>query len=47
MNVVVRNIEHPIGRTTVVLDTDEDGAVIRAAPLRTSRKRFDGAVFAE
>ncbi len=39
-------IEHPIGETTVLLDTDDDGAVESAAILRTARKLFDGDVFA-
>ncbi len=41
------HIEHPIGRTTVMLDTEEDGTVTQAALLRTSRKLFDGQVFTD
>ncbi len=39
------HIEHPIGRTTVMLETDEAGVVTEAALLRTTRKLFDGEVF--
>ena len=39
------SIEHPIGEVTVILDTEADGAVDRAAILRTTRKLFDGTVF--
>ena len=38
-------IEHPSGATEVILDTGEDGAVLRAGMLRTARKLFDGHVF--
>jgi 4-oxalomesaconate tautomerase len=38
-------IEHPIGTTTIVVQTDETGAVTSAAILRTARKLFDGIVF--
>ena len=41
------HIEHPIGRTTVMLETDAAGAVTEAALLRTTRKLFDGEVFAD
>jgi len=37
-------VGHPEGETSVVLDT-EDGAVRRAAVLRTARKLFDGFAF--
>jgi len=39
------SIEHPTGEMTVVATLDEDGAVQRAAILRTARKLFDGVVF--
>jgi len=39
-------IEHPIGQTTVLLETGDNGAVETAAILRTARKLFDGDVFA-
>ncbi len=39
-------IEHPIGQTTVMLETGDGGAVDTAAILRTARKLFDGDVFA-
>ena len=38
-------IEHPIGETTVIAETDESGAVTAAGILRTARKLFDGIVF--
>lgn len=41
------SIEHPTGEMTVVLDLAADGAVERAALLRTARKLCDGIVFAE
>lgn len=41
------SIEHPIGETTIVLDLDDDGAINRAAVLRTTRKLFDGVLFAD
>ncbi|MGE0501169.1 MAG: 4-oxalomesaconate tautomerase [Rhizobiaceae bacterium] len=43
----VRNlsIEHPTGEMTVVATVGDDGAVERAAILRTARKLFDGTVF--
>lgn len=40
------DIEHPIGATTVRLETDAAGTVTSAAILRTARKLFDGMVFA-
>jgi 4-oxalomesaconate tautomerase len=40
-------IEHPIGETTIVAEVDDDGAVTRAAILRTARKLFDGQVFGQ
>ncbi len=40
------SIEHPTGEMTVVASLDKDGAVERAAILRTARKLFDGIVFA-
>jgi 4-oxalomesaconate tautomerase len=39
-------IEHPIGETTIVAETDATGNVTSAAILRTARKLFDGTVFA-
>lgn len=39
-------VEHPIGENTVILDMAEDGSVASAAVLRTTRKLFDGVVFA-
>lgn len=39
-------IEHPIGETTILVDMDDDGSVKSAAILRTTRKLFDGVVFA-
>ena len=38
-------IEHPIGATTIVAQTDEAGTVTGTAILRTARKLFDGVVF--
>ncbi|WP_028466713.1 4-oxalomesaconate tautomerase [Nisaea denitrificans] len=38
-------IEHPIGETTVIAETDETGSVIASGILRTARKLFDGIVF--
>ena len=38
-------IEHPIGETTVIAETDESGGVTAAGILRTARKLFDGIVF--
>ncbi len=40
------SIEHPSGEMTCVLETDEAGAVVSAALLRTARKLMDGKVFA-
>ncbi len=40
------SVEHPTGETTCVLETDEIGAVVSAAMLRTARKLMDGKVFA-
>ncbi len=40
-------IEHPIGETTIMVDTDKNGNVISAAILRTARKLFDGEIFAQ
>ncbi len=39
------SIEHPIGATTVIAETDAEGGVKSAAILRTARKLFDGVVF--
>ncbi|MDE2574573.1 MAG: 4-oxalomesaconate tautomerase [Rhodospirillales bacterium] len=39
-------VEHPSGEMTVVMECDDGGAVVSAALLRTSRKLFDGTVFA-
>ena len=40
------SVEHPTGEMSCVLETDDDGAVISAALLRTARKLMDGTVFA-
>jgi 4-oxalomesaconate tautomerase len=40
------SIEHPTGEMSVIA-TLKDGAVERAAVLRTARKLFDGRVFAD
>jgi 4-oxalomesaconate tautomerase len=40
------SVEHPTGETTCVLETDDHGAVVSAAMLRTARKLMDGRVFA-
>jgi 4-oxalomesaconate tautomerase len=39
------SVEHPTGETTCVLETDEQGAVVSAAMLRTARKLMEGKVF--
>jgi 4-oxalomesaconate tautomerase len=39
------SVEHPTGEMTCVLETDEAGAVVSAALLRTARKLMDGVVF--
>lgn len=39
------SIEHPTGEMSVVATTDDSGAVVSAAILRTARKLFDGLVF--
>ncbi len=39
------SVEHPTGETTCVLETDDSGAVVTAAMLRTARKLMDGEVF--
>ena len=39
------DIEHPIGKTTVVLSRNDSGDVESAAILRTARKLMDGVVF--
>jgi 4-oxalomesaconate tautomerase len=39
-------IEHPSGEMSCVLETDNNGAVVSAALLRTARKLMDGVVFA-
>jgi 4-oxalomesaconate tautomerase len=38
-------IEHPSGATEVLIERDENGALIGAGTLRTARKLFDGRVF--
>ncbi|WP_409524874.1 4-oxalomesaconate tautomerase [Nitrincola sp. MINF-07-Sa-05] len=43
---ITLDIEHPIGKTTVVLLRDAQGTTTGAAILRTARKLFDGVVFA-
>jgi 4-oxalomesaconate tautomerase len=40
------SVEHPTGEMSCVLETDEHGAVISAALLRTARKLMDGMIFA-
>ena len=40
------SVEHPTGEMSCVLDTDDTGAVVTAALLRTARKLMDGVVFA-
>ena len=40
------DIEHPSGRTTIVLGVDNSGRLESAAILRTARKLFDGMIFA-
>lgn len=40
------SVEHPTGEMSCVLETDESGAVVSAALLRTARKLMDGTVFA-
>jgi len=40
------SVEHPTGEMSCVLATDDSGAVISAALLRTARKLMDGKVFA-
>jgi 4-oxalomesaconate tautomerase len=39
------SIEHPTGEMTVIATLGTDGAVQKAAILRTARKLFDGTVF--
>lgn len=39
------SVEHPTGEMSCVLDTDDSGAVVSAALLRTARKLMDGVVF--
>lgn len=39
------SVEHPTGEMSCVLETDETGAVVSAALLRTARKLMDGVVF--
>lgn len=39
------SIEHPSGEMSCVLETDETGAVISSALLRTARKLMDGIVY--
>jgi 4-oxalomesaconate tautomerase len=39
------SIEHPTGEMTVIVSVDANGAVAKAAVLRTARKLFDGKVF--
>jgi len=40
------SVEHPTGEMSCVLDTDDTGAVVTSALLRTARKLMDGVVFA-
>ena len=39
------SVEHPSGESTCRVITDDEGAVVRVALLRTARKLFDGVVF--
>jgi len=39
------SVEHPTGEMTCVVETDDTGAVVSAALLRTARKLMDGVVF--
>jgi 4-oxalomesaconate tautomerase len=39
------SVEHPTGEMSCVLETDDSGAVVSAALLRTARKLMDGVVF--
>lgn len=39
------SVEHPTGEMSCVLETDESGAVVSAALLRTARKLMDGTVY--
>ena len=39
------SVEHPTGEMSCMLETDENGAVVSAALLRTARKLMDGVVF--
>ena len=40
------SVEHPTGEMSCVLETDDAGAVMTAALLRTARKLMDGEIFA-
>jgi len=40
------SVEHPSGAAACVFDINDDGAIVRAATLRTARKLFDGQLFA-
>lgn len=40
------SVEHPTGEMSCVLETDDSGAVVSAALLRTARKLMDGTLFA-
>ncbi|MFA6232516.1 MAG: 4-oxalomesaconate tautomerase [Rhodanobacter sp.] len=41
----ILTVEHPSGAAACVFDVDDNGAVERAATLRTARKLFDGQLF--
>lgn len=41
----ILSVEHPTGEMSCVLETDESGAVVSAALLRTARKLMDGIVY--
>lgn len=43
---VTINVEHPIGKMSVQLDLDKENQVQSSAILRTTRKLFDGIIFA-
>lgn len=44
-NVIAMGIEHPIGKTDIIVRLNEAGEVASAGVLRTARKLFDGLVF--
>ncbi|KTF34284.1 4-oxalomesaconate tautomerase [Xanthomonas vesicatoria] len=44
-SIVPLEVEHPSGMTGCVIECDAQGAVVRAAVVRTARKLFDGVLF--